>query len=203
MQGGRAGALSATPFPSADGFVDSNKTARFTENGIPAGFVASGRFLNGRRHQTVTPFDFAPDPCDDELASRFPLSPTRTKCCDSAGRAGVMDLYLLSLRFWSIATCSSTESQQFQEQEARSRRYDSCFRGDFPRGATMTEQNDVLDFEPEQFVNAYRVMIGLRDGAALGIRGHLVATINLMRQKWTIWHGEDSLHELAFGQPVK
>jgi hypothetical protein len=67
----------------------------------------------------------------------------------------------------------------------------------------MTEQQDGLDFDPEQFVNAYRVVIGLRDGAELGVRGHLAATISLMRRKWQIWQGEDSLHELAFREPSR
>jgi len=66
----------------------------------------------------------------------------------------------------------------------------------------MTEPSDVLDFEPDQFVNAYRVLMGLRDTAELGARGHLVATLSLMRQKWKIWQGEDSLHEMAFGEPA-
>jgi hypothetical protein len=64
----------------------------------------------------------------------------------------------------------------------------------------MTEQNDVFDFEPEEFVIAYRVLIGMRDAAELGARGYLVVTINLMRQQWKNWRGEDSLHEMAFGQ---
>jgi hypothetical protein len=76
------------------------------------------------------------------------------------------------------------------------------FMWQLPREATMTEPSDVLDFEPDQFVNAYRVLIGLRDAAELGTRGHLVATISLMRQKWKIWQGEDSLHEMAFGEPA-
>lgn len=45
-------------------------------------------------------------------------------------------------------------------------------------------------------------MIGMRDAAELGARGYIVVTINFMRQQWTNWRGDDSLHEMAFGQPA-
>ena len=62
--------------------------------------------------------------------------------------------------------------------------------------------SDADSFDTEHAVETYRGVVRLRD-AEPTIRGKagFQATLNEMRERWKRWYGEDSLHELAIGQP--
>jgi hypothetical protein len=67
---------------------------------------------------------------------------------------------------------------------------------------TQIKDPDIIDFDAVKAVAEYRKVIG-----------HLVSTVTpeenevfnrialRMRTNWKAWQGEDSLHEMAFGEP--
>jgi hypothetical protein len=63
--------------------------------------------------------------------------------------------------------------------------------------------NDAADtFDPTEAVAAYRRVVTQRDAA----RDELAKTefdriAQRLRDSWKEWQGEDSLHEMAFGEP--
>ena len=60
----------------------------------------------------------------------------------------------------------------------------------------------VSSFDPEHAVTKYRRVIAQRDEQAtdLGI-AKFDSIARRLRQQWKDWQGEDSLHEMAFGEP--
>jgi len=57
-------------------------------------------------------------------------------------------------------------------------------------------------FNPEGAVKVYREIIAKRDAATTaGWRKHYEGFAQTLRHKWKEWQGEDSLHEMAFGEP--
>ena len=58
------------------------------------------------------------------------------------------------------------------------------------------------DFDALAFVTEYRRIVAARDAAISGLdRRELDAVAARMRQRWAAWQGEDSLYEMAFGEP--
>jgi hypothetical protein len=58
------------------------------------------------------------------------------------------------------------------------------------------------DFDPECAVKAYRRVINARDCAKTPkAKTEHNKTAKLLRKGWKDWQGEDSLHEMAFGEP--
>ncbi len=56
--------------------------------------------------------------------------------------------------------------------------------------------------EPEQIVERYRGLIADLETAKLDAqRGELREAAQRLRGRWKEWQGEDSLHEMAFGEP--
>ena len=57
---------------------------------------------------------------------------------------------------------------------------------------------------PEQLIATYRELTARR-GAATSAkpRKKLEAEAKRLRDEWKAWQGEDSLHEMAFGEPVE
>lgn len=56
-------------------------------------------------------------------------------------------------------------------------------------------------FDPELAVTEYRNSIARRDAARTDkSRAKHQALANRLREKWKDWQGEDSLHEMAFGE---
>jgi hypothetical protein len=59
------------------------------------------------------------------------------------------------------------------------------------------------DFDPELAVSHYRRVIAQLH-AATGIDKHDLRMISArLRVQWKDWQGEDSLHEMAFGEPIE
>ncbi len=59
-----------------------------------------------------------------------------------------------------------------------------------------------LDFDPEQAVIEYRRVIAQRKARTTDVgRADYEGIVKRMRAAWTEWQGEDSLHEMAFGEP--
>jgi hypothetical protein len=57
-------------------------------------------------------------------------------------------------------------------------------------------------FDPERAVAEYRRMIAQRDGQKTQQgKAEFEAIASRLRQAWKDWQGEDSLHEMAFGEP--
>lgn len=57
-------------------------------------------------------------------------------------------------------------------------------------------------FDPEAAVATYRRVIAQRDEQAADVARAKFDTIAVrLRQAWKEWQGEDSLHEMAFGEP--
>jgi hypothetical protein len=58
------------------------------------------------------------------------------------------------------------------------------------------------EMDPDQFVERYRSLLG-----QLEIADHDAHTLEVgeaarrLRGRWREWQGEDSLHEMAFGEP--
>jgi hypothetical protein len=67
-------------------------------------------------------------------------------------------------------------------------------------GITMTE---ALESNPEAFVSRYRDAIARLEGAPRDerIRAEWLNVAKRLRARWKDWQGEDSLHEMAFGEP--
>ena len=58
------------------------------------------------------------------------------------------------------------------------------------------------DFDAEKAVWDYRRVIKQREAARTAKRkSELAATAKRMAKAWTDWQGEDSLYEMAFGEP--
>ncbi len=64
-------------------------------------------------------------------------------------------------------------------------------------------ETDMLDaFNPEQAVATYRRVIAQRDAETTEPgRAEFQTIPHRLRQKWTDWQGEESLSEMAFGEP--
>lgn len=64
------------------------------------------------------------------------------------------------------------------------------------------KNDDPKAFDPKSAVKAYRRVIKARDSATTRkARNEHNKTAKLLREGWKDWHGEDSLHEMAFGEP--
>jgi hypothetical protein len=60
------------------------------------------------------------------------------------------------------------------------------------------------EVEPEQLVERYRSLIAQLEIATHdGHRAEVQQAAKQLRQRWREWQGEDSLHEMAFGEPVE
>ena len=56
--------------------------------------------------------------------------------------------------------------------------------------------------EPEQIVERYRSLIAEMEAPkSESQRAELRESAKRLRQRWKDWQGEDSLHEMAFGEP--
>jgi len=56
--------------------------------------------------------------------------------------------------------------------------------------------------EPEQFVERYRsLMAQLEIATHEAHQTEVRNAARLLRERWREWQGEDSLHEMAFGEP--
>ena len=55
------------------------------------------------------------------------------------------------------------------------------------------------DFDPKAFVDAYRKTIAKMETDP--DNSELRKTVRRLRESWKRWQGEDSLHEMAFGEP--
>jgi len=61
-----------------------------------------------------------------------------------------------------------------------------------------------IEANPEATIAKYRDALGRIETAAdeLG-RAKWQGVARRLRQKWQEWQGEDSLHEMAFGEPIE
>jgi hypothetical protein len=68
----------------------------------------------------------------------------------------------------------------------------------------MDHSDDVADFDAAGTVVEYRRTLDKREAATdeLGKAEH-DRIAKILRARWAEWHGEDSLHEMAFGEPVE
>ena len=60
-----------------------------------------------------------------------------------------------------------------------------------------------VSFDPEHAVATFRQVIGKRDKQTADpdwIEFNSIA--HRLRREWAEWQGEDSLHEMAFGEPL-
>jgi len=58
------------------------------------------------------------------------------------------------------------------------------------------------EMEPEQFVERYRSLMAQLDVATQdGHKEEITQAAKRLRDRWKEWQGEDSLHEMAFGEP--
>jgi hypothetical protein len=61
---------------------------------------------------------------------------------------------------------------------------------------------DHLEFDPEAFIARYRnVVEQLGQQTDEQGRAEFSAVAKQLRAQWKEWQGEDSLHEMAFGEP--
>lgn len=59
-------------------------------------------------------------------------------------------------------------------------------------------------FDPEAIVATYRQVIAQRDEQTTDLAWiEFNAIVQRLRREWKEWQGEDSLHEMAFGEPQK
>jgi hypothetical protein len=66
----------------------------------------------------------------------------------------------------------------------------------------VPDDADNHTFDPEQAVATYRQVIERLNAATLeATKVELRATALRLRREWKAWQGEDSLHEMAFGEP--
>jgi hypothetical protein len=60
-----------------------------------------------------------------------------------------------------------------------------------------------VEFDPEKAVADYRRVIARRDEETTAEgKAEFDAIAKRMRAAWKDWQGEDSLHEMAFGEPA-
>lgn len=65
-----------------------------------------------------------------------------------------------------------------------------------------TEVSDVVDFDPLTAVAEYRKVVGHLESTTMPEgKEELSRIANRMRANWKDRQGEDSLHEMAFGEP--
>jgi hypothetical protein len=58
------------------------------------------------------------------------------------------------------------------------------------------------EMEPEQLVDRYRSLIGQLEIATHDAhKDEIKQAAKRLRDRWKEWQGEDSLHEMAFGEP--
>jgi hypothetical protein len=58
------------------------------------------------------------------------------------------------------------------------------------------------EMEPEQFVERYRGLIAQLEIATHDThKAEVQQAVKGLRDRWREWQGEDSLHEMAFGEP--
>jgi hypothetical protein len=71
-----------------------------------------------------------------------------------------------------------------------------------PGNMTGMDQPEVADFDPISAVAEYRRILDKRE-AATGAPGkdEYERIARVLRSRWAEWQGEDSLHEMAFGEP--
>jgi hypothetical protein len=56
--------------------------------------------------------------------------------------------------------------------------------------------------EPEQIVERYRTLIAeIENAKSEAQRAELRVSARRLRDRWKEWQGEDSLYEMAFGEP--
>ena len=66
----------------------------------------------------------------------------------------------------------------------------------------MGEGKMPSETEPEQLVERYRSLIGqLETTLTDAHRAEIQQAARQLRDRWREWQGEDSLHEMAFGEP--
>jgi hypothetical protein len=59
-------------------------------------------------------------------------------------------------------------------------------------------------FEPARIVDQYRSVIAQLEAERTELgKAEFGAVAQRLRQLWTEWQGEDSLHEMAFGEPIE
>ena len=59
-------------------------------------------------------------------------------------------------------------------------------------------------FDPQKVIDRYRTAIAQRDAATTpDLRAIYDGIAIKLRQQWQAWQGEDSLHEIAFGEPIE
>jgi hypothetical protein len=62
--------------------------------------------------------------------------------------------------------------------------------------------HDTASFDPVTVVEEYRRIVALRDAEKTDLgRQEFVSIAHRLRARWAEWQGEDSLHEMAFGEP--
>ncbi len=57
------------------------------------------------------------------------------------------------------------------------------------------------EIEPEQFVERYRGLIEQLETTHDSHRVEVQQAAKRLRDRWKEWQGDDSLHEMAFGEP--
>jgi hypothetical protein len=74
----------------------------------------------------------------------------------------------------------------------------------------MEQEMDPATADRSRFLDAeatvvtYRHAIAKRDAAASeSARAEFDRTVKQLRKQWCEWQGEDSLHEIAFGEPIE
>ena len=71
-----------------------------------------------------------------------------------------------------------------------------------PNVSRMGEGKMPREMEPEQFVERYRDLIGqLETTLSDAHRVEIQQAARQLRERWREWQGEDSLHDMAFGEP--
>ena len=61
-----------------------------------------------------------------------------------------------------------------------------------------------IEANPEALVVRYREVISRLEAAKDALnRFEWQGVARRMRQEWRLWQGEDSLHEMAFGEPIE
>jgi len=63
---------------------------------------------------------------------------------------------------------------------------------------------ETVDFEPAKLVEQYRDAVARIESAANeSARERWKWAAQRLRKQWAQWQGEDSLHEMAFGEPCE
>jgi len=67
----------------------------------------------------------------------------------------------------------------------------------------MLTAHEIQTFDAAAAVEQYRQIVARRDAAAEPDRDELELIARRLRARWAEWQGEDSLHEMAFGEPTE